>query len=51
MDKRNEISPLRVRERLTCDPETGEFVWLPKPENDRLTNSWNARYPGQRWQR
>jgi hypothetical protein len=31
MEKRQEISPLRVRERVTYDPATGEFVWLPKP--------------------
>ena len=35
MGKRDDISPLRVRERVTYDPATGEFVWLPKPGNDR----------------
>lgn len=48
MANRVELASLEVRGRLHYDPRTGIFTWLPKPGDDRLTNSWNARYAGVR---
>jgi hypothetical protein len=36
-------SPLRLRELLTYNPETGEFHWLPRDDG-----RWNGRWAGQR---
>ena len=43
-----EITADRLRQLLDYDSAIGIFRWRLRAGNDRLTNSWNARYAGAR---
>ena len=36
----------RLRDLLRYDPDTGEFVWLPRQNDSREGKRWNTRYAG-----
>ena len=47
----NDFDVELLRKLLSYDPETGLFVWAPRPVTDfanlRLANSWNGRFAGK----
>ncbi|MCI0598713.1 MAG: HNH endonuclease [Beijerinckiaceae bacterium] len=46
MTYRNDITASELRKLLHYCPQSGNFTWLTRGGDDRLTNSWNARYAG-----
>ena len=36
-----------LRSLIRYDQETGLFTWLKRPETDRFSRAWNARYAGK----
>lgn len=42
-----DLTAEEVRARLSYDPETGTFVWNPRPILKPQHKSWNTRYAGR----